>query len=59
MPTFEVHVPAPTWLKYEVEAEDEDDALAKIKTGEGDNHKDIDYISSVDGDVEWNNAEVA
>jgi len=55
---FIICVPAPTDLKYEVRATSEQEALQKIHTGQGDNHPDIEYVKALDGDPEWQKAEV-
>ncbi len=58
MKTFEVHVPAPTTLVYQVQADSADDALEKIGTGRGDGHPDVGYLTAIDCDPEWDDASV-
>jgi len=55
--TFQVDVPAPTWLRYEVKADSMVEAVKKVRTGKGTEDPDIAYYKAIDGNPEWDKAE--
>jgi hypothetical protein len=54
--TFQVDVPAPTWLRYEVKADSMAEAVMKVTAGKGTEDPDISYFKAIDGNPKWDEA---